>query len=913
MVKESASNIAAMDELAFFARIADICSQSESLPWQTALQRILVLFAEVAKTHSAAILLLDETLVPLVCVPLDPDSEILCAALTAVSVRWQDFKPSPGLSKLTPDVAGVHPVYVLPVPPVATNCKAFVALADPAASAQAWLERGAALITPLIYAVRSRLLEQNPASPQTPSAPAQTLNPEQVLDQIQELKRHQAYLESLNKVAAAINSAVSLDDALSVGVQQAVQISGMKQGAVYLIKKNELEMHAQYGFTSEDLSPVQILHMAEESSANSIQFMQKPPGDADAGGEGAYISMPLIITPQVVGVMNLYGSGEHAISAEMQKLLNSIADQLALAIQRERLAEQIRQQVDYIYAISAAFLSQWAPDGITFLLLRSLTEAVEDTLLATFYCLNDDGQWIRERIYRTRATPDPVRQKWIEGPAWEVENAFLNDCFQEQMLVMASRRRGCTSTTWKEIELLGIHQIIYFPLRSSSEDSFGIASILLPKDNSIPAHEFRLAWAVIQQASAAFMRIQLDEDLRKNVTRLRAILQSSRDGIFLLGNDLTVHYINGQAINMLALPGDTVAWENRPLSEVAALTQGETPRFASWLAQVIRDVNGQGLEGLEEEVVFETAHDLLIKLQYKFISSTHEPHSALPQGIAQVLRPLDKNAYSAHESRPALLLLLQDITEQRALEQMRDDLLSMLVHDMRSPLSVIQNAIQLLQDPAMRDVSGEVLNIAMNNTGKLLELVNTILEISRLESGRFELTQEAIYFPELVYNISREYILDMNLVDFRTSLPTELPLLWIDPAVIGRVLMNLLSNALKFVPDEGGGIICISATVKKGWATIEVYNNGPHIPGNVFKRLFQKFVAGDYEKRGYGLGLSFCKLAVEAHGGEIWPRNQHSGGVSFFFTLPVFCVPDFPDEEEVQQDSLTRVVAQNPS
>ncbi|MBN2002866.1 MAG: GAF domain-containing protein [Anaerolineae bacterium] len=909
MVKGSASDVAATGELAFLARIADICSQSESLSWQMALQQSLVLFAEIAQARFAAVLLLDETHAPLACVPLESGSEILCTALANANVRWQSFKFSPGLSELplkTPEVSSVH---ILPIPPNAVNCKTMIMLVEPAASAQKLLEKGAALLTPLMVAVRLCLLEQRPALPQLPPAPPQALTPEQMLDQIQELKRRQVYLESLNKVANVINSGASLDEALSVGIQQAVWISEMNRGAIYLMnQEDELELHAQCGFTPEKLPQMQVLRMVEEGG---LRFVWKPRNDANVGGEDAYISMPLMIKNQIIGMMNLYGPETQIISVEVQWLLSSMADQLALAVQRGRLADQMREQVRYLYEISAAFLLQKAADGIIFLLLRSLTDAVEDTLIATFYRLKANGQWTRERVYRTRATPDPLLQKWVVGPVWEIENTFLNACRQEHMLVLASRQRGRTSTAWKDVELLGIHQIIYYPLFSSSEDFFGVASVMLAKDRPMAARD-QLAWAVIQQASAAFMRIRLSEEGHKSENRLRAILESSRDGIFLLGNDLTVQYINGLAIRLLALPGDVIAWENRALSEVAAIIQGEAPRLASWLAQVVQDVNGRSLEGLEEEITFETAHGLIIKLQYKFISSTDESHSALPQGIAQVLRVLDQDDYPAEESRPALLLLLRDITEQRALEQMRDDLLSMLVHDMRSPLSVIQNAIQLLQDPAMGDVGDEVLNIAMNNTGKLLELVNTILEISRLESGRFELTQEAVYFPELVYEISREYILAMNQIDFRTSLPADLPLLWIDPAVVGRVLMNLLSNALKFVPPVGG-IIHVSAILKGEWVTVEVYNNGPHIPGSIFKRLFQKFVAGDYEKRGYGLGLSFCKLAIEAHGGRIEPRNQHGGGVSFFFTLPVFRVPlDFKDDEAIHQTPFTHTDAQNP-
>ncbi len=871
-------NITAADELAFFARMADLCSQSESLPWQATLQQILALFAETAEAHRAAVLLLDDVSNPLVCVPLGPDSELLCATLTADSARWQNFDPAAGPVELTPDNAANSPVHILPLPPKSSGGKAFFVLSGP--ESPLLLEKGSALLTPLVYAIRSRLLEQRALAPSTSLTLTPDLSPEHMVGQILELKRRQWYLESFNKVVSAINRMAvseSLDDVLSVGIQQAVQISGMTRGTVYLIKKDELELHAQYGFTPEDPSPAPVLHRAGGGAAG-IRLESQLPGGADDMEQEAPVTMPLLIdSTKIVGVMSL--SGPAHISPDMQQLLSAIADQLALAIQRERVIEQMREQMLYFSEINRAFLSLTAFSGIIFILLRTLGGVIENALVTAFYRRADDGQWSRDQVYKTPATPEPVRQKWTKEPAWEVEISSLNACYQEKMLVLASRNRARIPTTWNVLELLGIQQIIYFPLRFN-EDFFGVAAVLLPTDRPIPTRELLQAWVLVKVASDALMRDRLSSEWRITENRLRAILKSSRDGIFLLGNDLTVHYINRSAISLLMLPGDEESWGKHPLSEVEALVQSEAPRFAAWLAQVIQNINRLGLEGLEEEVLFETAHGLSIRLQHETV------------------------AMHGHETRPSLLLLLRDITEQRALAQMRDDLLSMLVHDMRSPLSVIQNAIQLLQDPAMRDVGDEVLKIAMSNTGKLLELVNTILEISRLESGRFDLAQEAIYFPDLVYEISKEYTLAMNQVDFRPSIPADLPLLWIDPAVIGRVLMNLLSNALKFVPPENG-IIYIAATLKKDWVTVEVYNNGPHIPTNVYKRLFQKFVAGNYEKRGYGLGLSFCKLAVEAHGGEIQARNQHNGGVSFFFTLPVFRVPDFPDEEKpVSQETL---------
>jgi two-component system sensor histidine kinase KdpD len=113
-----------------------------------------------------------------------------------------------------------------------------------------------------------------------------------------------------------------------------------------------------------------------------------------------------------------------------------------------------------------------------------------------------------------------------------------------------------------------------------------------------------------------------------------------------------------------------------------------------------------------------------------------------------------------------------------------------------------------------------------------------------------------------------------------------MPRVWADPSILVRVLDNLFSNASKFVPD--GGIIRVTVTRQEEMTQISVYNNGPQFGPEVEKHLFQKFSTGDYESSGYGLGLAFCRLAVEAHGGEIDAVNEPEGGVTFSFTLPLY-------------------------
>jgi signal transduction histidine kinase len=234
------------------------------------------------------------------------------------------------------------------------------------------------------------------------------------------------------------------------------------------------------------------------------------------------------------------------------------------------------------------------------------------------------------------------------------------------------------------------------------------------------------------------------------------------------------------------------------------------------------------------------------------------------------------------------LYLIRDVTEQRELERMREDFLHMLVHDLRNPLSNIKNALRFIADPMMADMADELVGIAQTNADRILNLVNAILEIGKLEAQQIHLEREPVVLGPLVEKTAQDLMLAQQPFDFEAILPDDVPIVWADPAILVRVLDNLLSNATKFAPD--GGIVRITAAHREDeeMVRVSIYNNGPHFGPEVENHLFQKFSTGDYESQGYGLGLAFCRLAVEAHGGEIDAANEPEGGVTFTFSLPVY-------------------------
>ncbi len=226
-------------------------------------------------------------------------------------------------------------------------------------------------------------------------------------------------------------------------------------------------------------------------------------------------------------------------------------------------------------------------------------------------------------------------------------------------------------------------------------------------------------------------------------------------------------------------------------------------------------------------------------------------------------------------------------------KQWRTDFTNLLVHDLKSPLASIRGSLGLLAATNQGDVAAEqtrYVRRAEQASRDMLSMIDNLLDVERLEGGALQynpaLFDLAPLLTECVDGV-RDAAL-MNQITLNSSIPAGLPLVEADQNLIRRVVQNLLSNSLKFTPANGYVYLRVSA----GDSTlmVSVTDNGPGIPVFDRDRIFDKFQQGKGSERGgAGLGLTFCKLAVEAHQGRIWVEDNPGGGAgsAFIFTLPV--------------------------
>jgi signal transduction histidine kinase len=245
------------------------------------------------------------------------------------------------------------------------------------------------------------------------------------------------------------------------------------------------------------------------------------------------------------------------------------------------------------------------------------------------------------------------------------------------------------------------------------------------------------------------------------------------------------------------------------------------------------------------------------------------------------------------------LLVLRDVTEERMLAAYREEITNMAIHDLRSPLASIINTIKLtrasMDKPDVLKRLEMPLGQSLQSAEKLLDLVNSMMDIAKLQTRQQVLNIAPANLHDVVESAYRalEATAAKNNIQIERLLPADLSPVNIDSDKVRRVFINLLDNALRFTP--AGGLIQIRVTMQPGQKNVlvQVADSGKGIPPDAHERIFERYEQVTENQplrgsKGTGLGLTFCKLVVEAQGGRIWvePKGPLSGA-SFAFTLPL--------------------------
>ncbi len=343
--------------------------------------------------------------------------------------------------------------------------------------------------------------------------------------------------------------------------------------------------------------------------------------------------------------------------------------------------------------------------------------------------------------------------------------------------------------------------------------------------------------------------------------RNEAIIQSIGDGIIVVDENLNIITLNSQAASLVNLKPQLAV--NNYFLDVF-----ENSAIATYLKETITTGKSPKLE--DDQKIITIERDNKTKY-YQF-------------NITPVVT-MDSSTIGS-------IILLQDITNFKELDKLKSEFVATASHELRTPLTGMAMSLNLLQETTESKLSEseiELLDAANKDVERLRSLVNDLLDLSKIESGRIDLEFTAV---EVEFLLNRAIAtLQIQAQNKNITLKIEdiqpLPKVKVDANKILWVLTNLIANAIRYTDSEGE--IKLQAQQNRDWIYISVQDNGAGIPKEYRSKIFDKFVQVKTEKDvgGTGLGLAICKEIVKAHGGTIWVDSILGEGSTFTFTLPV--------------------------
>jgi len=314
---------------------------------------------------------------------------------------------------------------------------------------------------------------------------------------------------------------------------------------------------------------------------------------------------------------------------------------------------------------------------------------------------------------------------------------------------------------------------------------------------------------------------------------------------------------------------------------------------------ILLDVSMPGMDGYELCRNLK-ADEALREIPVLFISAhgetTDKVKGFAAGGVDYVTKPFQfeevEARVAAHiELRRQKRQIQESLDKLRRLEDLRDSLVHMIVHDLRSPLMGLSGCIQALElteGQALSEGGRKLLLEARSTADRLTEMVSSLLDVSRMEAHALKLSPCDCDLSDLILITVKKMEALQSRREVTTALPEGPLKVTCDRDLIHRVIQNLLTNAYQFTPEASH--IRVGATHESQVVTVSIEDDGPGIPLEYHEKIFEKFGQAETrtKRRKYttGLGLTFCKLAVEAHGGRICVESEPGHGSRFWFTLP---------------------------
>lgn len=530
-----------------------------------------------------------------------------------------------------------------------------------------------------------------------------------------------------------------------------------------------------------------------------------------------------------------------------------MVDTQNLIFQNNELARELKQRIDQLAAIGTVA----ATVGQSLDLDRSLStalQAVLDVLEAEAAGISLIDEKAGEVVLR-------AQQGWTQD--------FVNDRPMRIPLGQGMSGRVIASddvvvhgdlTPTEELAVPSFHEehfrsIAMAPMHARGK-IVGILSIMSYRQDHFTDDMINVLRAIADTVGVALENARLYEASQEDQNRLSAVLHSTADGIIATDQTGRIRLVNQAAEDMLGVDAGSLV--NAGLRE-APIHQKIRNSLLFALSSRTEDSNRVF------QVTLENGRILSVLVSPVYVES-------------QVDAGIDTDGW---------VIVLQDVTHLHQAEAARTQFIQAAAHDMRNPLGVALNSLEMLDEMLKGDdTANEVIKIAMLGVSRIQDLIDDLLNLEHIESGYgFNLSE--IHIGELVNEVAAEIrpSLDEHKLTFSADVEHDLPITPVDRKWVVRAMLNYLTNACKYATDGGHVQLCVFA--KPPMLHIEVTDNGPGIPAELQARLFERFYRANAENHipGTGLGLAIVKSVAEAHGGSVYVQSRPGQGSTFGMTL----------------------------
>jgi PAS domain S-box-containing protein len=681
------------------------------------------------------------------------------------------------------------------------------------------------------------------------------------------LARRVHQLSILEAVGRDLSAAAHSESLFQLILNYAIEFTQSPVGGIYLYDfESELaQFKALVGYTNGSSLPMGkgiTLRAIRTGKVENVDDVQEDPDfvDASEGKTKSQLSVPLRHEDNILGAITLEKFDLNAFSSDEQSLVEQLANQASVAIVNAELYSESQRHLkeqSALFQISAQLVGALDVGGIVEILFQALNEIVSNEYLGIY--LWEEGVQVYQLHH---AEYHKLNGKLLDQlPELSIKKLPLNDARIHQ--ITANNLGEILSPQGFE------GQTALVPLRVA-QNLLGFVVIGFAGQYKLSEDTSRLIEAILSQGAIAIQNAQLFVVSARRRKQLAALINSVSDSIVMVNNDGIVTLFNQPAMSLTGLSSEAIAQTH------------------------IRDFSDKVLArlGYQRKGLIELFEDLVDGKPPKFSTEKYkipdtEPEIVLERETLPVLGP--------GEQPMGWMIVWRDITEEYQVNKEREAIADALIHDLRSPVSVILGSIDLLDETIPSDIHTEIvdrsLQVARRSAKRVLRLIMSLLDVARMQAGRIELDRTAVdlaaMVPDLLTDI--EMIADEYKISVNSEIAKDLPVIFVDEDKISRVIINLLDNAVKFSPENSA--IKVAVRAEGNDIVFQIWDQGPGISDENRAIIFERFsqISGQLGRwRGAGLGLAFCRLAIEAHGGRIWVDDSPEGqGSVFSFLLPI--------------------------